>query len=121
MDIGTLFQARNFLNARTVPASPMKDINACEELILKYSEALIITAFDKFKNETNINIVDTKDEIKNKELMETILNAVVDVYILPEVSEIYLKFVFNIESLVFYNGISLSINSFLINQFNINY
>ena len=49
MDIGTLVQARNFLNARAVPASAMKDINASEDLFLKYSDALVLTAFDKYK------------------------------------------------------------------------
>lgn len=34
-----------FLNARSVPKDPMKDVNACEELLVKYSEALIVTAF----------------------------------------------------------------------------
>ena len=44
-DIGTLYQAKIFLNARSVPNAPMKDVNGCEELILKYSEALVIAAF----------------------------------------------------------------------------
>ena len=44
-DVGTLFQARNFLNARNVKRDPMKCVNACEDLMMKYSEALIVTAF----------------------------------------------------------------------------
>ena len=66
MDTGTLFQARNFLNAKTVPASPMKDINACEDLLMKYSEALTIAAFHHFTAVLNISIKDTKDENKKQ-------------------------------------------------------
>jgi len=44
-----LYQARVFLNARSVPKDPMKDVNACEELIFKYSEALILSAFERVK------------------------------------------------------------------------
>ena len=85
MDTGTLFQARNFLNAKTVPASPMKDINTCEDLLMKYSEALRIAVFHHLKTVLNISVKDTKSEKENKELMETILNAFVDEYVLPEV------------------------------------
>ena len=85
MDTGTLFQARNFLNAKTVPASSMKDINACEDLLMKYSEVLTIAAFHHFTTVLNISVKDTKDEKQNKELMETILNAFVDEYVLPKV------------------------------------
>ena len=66
MDTVTLFQARNFLNAKTVPASPMKDINTCEDLFVKYSEALTIAALHRFTAVLNISIKDTKDEKKPK-------------------------------------------------------
>ena len=85
MDIGTLFQARNFLNARAVPASPMKDINASEDLFLKYSDALVLTAFDKYKKARNIEITDRNDSRKNRALMGKILMEMVEEYIIPEV------------------------------------
>ena len=66
MDTVTLFQARNFLNAKTAPASPMKDINTCEDLLVKYSEALTIAALHRFTAVLNISIKDTKDEKKPK-------------------------------------------------------
>ena len=66
MDTVTLFQARNFLNAKTVPSSPMKDINACEDLLMKYSEALTIAALHRFTAVLNISFKDTKDEKKPK-------------------------------------------------------
>ena len=87
MDTGILFQARNFLNAKMVAASPMKDINACEDLLLKYSETLPIAAFYHFTAVLNNSIKDNIDK-KNKELMETILNAFVDQYALPEICEL---------------------------------
>ena len=65
MDTGTLFQGRDFLNAKTVPASPMKDINACKDLLMKYSEALTIAEFHRFTAVINISIKDTKNG-KNK-------------------------------------------------------
>ena len=40
-DIGTLYQARNFLNARNVPVDPTKDVNVCEEFLTKYDDALL--------------------------------------------------------------------------------
>ena len=66
MDTETLFQARNFLNAKTVPALPMKDINAFEDLLMKYSEALTIAAFHRFTAVLKISIKDTKDEKKQR-------------------------------------------------------
>ena len=66
MDTGALFQARNFLNAKTVPASPTKNINACDDLLIKYSEALTIAAFHCFTAMLNISIKDTKDEKKQR-------------------------------------------------------
>ena len=53
-------------NAKTVPASPMKDINTCEDLLVKYSEALTIAALHRFTAVLNISIKDTKDEKKPK-------------------------------------------------------
>ena len=46
-----MYQARNFLNARNVTSDPMKNINACEELLFKYSEALVIVAFNQLKED----------------------------------------------------------------------
>ena len=54
MDIDTLFQPRNFLNARAVPAFPLKDINASEDLLLKYLDALALITFDRYKKLTEM-------------------------------------------------------------------
>ena len=91
-DIGTLFQARNFLNSRTIPSSSMKDINAYEELLMKYCEALTVSAFQNYLTQTKICINDTRNEERNKELMETILDDFVGRYITPEVRIIAFPF-----------------------------
>ena len=85
MDIGTIFQARNFLNARAVPKSPMKDVNASEDLLLKYSDALLLASFDEYVKTNDIRIKDTGSDEKNKVLMEEILEDFVDQYVIPEV------------------------------------
>ena len=42
--MGTLYSAKNFLRANNVPPDPMKDFHACEELAIKYTDALILAA-----------------------------------------------------------------------------
>ena len=95
MDIGTLFQARNFFNARAVPASSMKDINASEDVLLKYSDALVLTAFDRYKEANNMEITDRNDSIKNRPLMDKILTEMVEEYIIPEVAWLIYLFYLN--------------------------
>ena len=95
MDIGTLFQARNFLNAGAVPAFPMKDINAREDLFLKYSDALVLTAFDTYKKARNMEITDRNDSSKNRALMGKILMEMVEEYVIAEVAWFSYLFYFN--------------------------
>ena len=95
MDIGTLFQARNFFNARAVPASSMKDINASEDALLKYSDALVLTAVDRYKEANNMEITDGNDSIKNRPLMDKILTEMVEEYIIPEVAWLSYLFYLN--------------------------
>ena len=87
MDIGTLFQARNFLNSTSVPKSPMKDINACEELLLKFSDALLVTAFKDLVERKVINIECQDSESQNQSLMNSILDVIVDEYFVLKVSK----------------------------------
>ena len=85
MDIGTLFQARNFLNTRTVPKSPMKDINACEDLLLKYADALTITAFRSYCEKNNIVLKDLQDNVISREYIDGVLNGFVEEFVVPKV------------------------------------
>jgi len=86
MDIGTLFQARNFLNARAVPGSPMKDINACEELLFKYADALIITVFKYHLKLNNIDPKHLKGNKDNVKIVDGILDNIVEESIIAEVN-----------------------------------
>ena len=67
-------------------ASPMKAINANEYLFLKYSDALVLTAFDRYKRARNMEITDRKDSNKNRALMDKILTEMVEQYIIPEIA-----------------------------------
>ena len=70
----------------------MKDLNTCEELLMKYCEALTVSAFQNYLTQTKICINDTRNAETNKELMEAILDDFVGRYIIPEVRLIALKF-----------------------------
>ena len=95
MDIGTLFQARNVLNARATSASSMKDIIASEDVLLKYVDAPVLTAFDRYKEANNMEITDRNDSIKNRPLMDKILTEMVEEYIIPEVAWLIYLFYLN--------------------------
>ncbi|XP_012565756.2 uncharacterized protein LOC105849853 [Hydra vulgaris] len=86
-DIGTLFQARNFFNARSVSASLLKDINACEDFILKYSDAFLVTAFKHYFTVNNFDFSDQGNKCYNKLLMKKLLTDLVEGYITPDMSE----------------------------------
>lgn len=47
-DIGTLYSARNFLRAYDVSKEPLKNVNAANELLDKYTDMLIVTAALQF-------------------------------------------------------------------------
>ena len=56
----------------------MKDINASEDLLLKNSDALVLTAFDSYKKANNMEITDRNDSSKNRALMDKILTEMVE-------------------------------------------
>ena len=70
----------------------MKNINTCEALLMKYCEALTVSAFQNYLTQTKICINDTRNDETNKELMETILDDFVGRYIIPEVRIIAYRF-----------------------------
>ena len=73
-DVGTLYQARTFLNARNVPKEPMKNANACEELLSKYSDSLLIVAFQTYCNKNAINFQDEeRDSETNPERFQKVV------------------------------------------------
>ena len=43
-DKGTLYAAKNFLNASNIPVDPMKDVNGATDFLWKYTDAMILSA-----------------------------------------------------------------------------
>jgi len=51
----------------------MKEINLCEELLLKYSEAMLLAVFNQHMKDNHLKLVDQKDDEKNMEQMNQVL------------------------------------------------
>ena len=83
-DIGTLFQARNFLNVRNVPENPIRDINASEELLLKYRESLLLAAYKHLRRTSNMDILDSGNDTKNGAIFDNLLSLLLNYYIFPK-------------------------------------
>ena len=88
-DIGTLYSARNYLNARNVPADPMKDLNASEELMLKYTDCLVLCAAMEYFGMANLKDRPTKhrqedtfqDILSPINYVQHVLGEIVDLYV----------------------------------------
>lgn len=63
----------------------MKDINACEELLLKYSEALLLTAFEDMIVRYKINTQCQSSDLDNKINYDNILGTLIENYMLPAI------------------------------------
>ena len=61
---GTLYAARNYLNARNVTADPIKNINAAEHLLSQYAIALILAAAFNFFGLDNQESEPTKNKFQ---------------------------------------------------------
>ena len=68
VEIETLHQARNFLNLRNISKKATSDINACEDLLLKYWYTLLIAAFDQITTEHHFYLSDRGDDTDDKTL-----------------------------------------------------
>uniref|UniRef100_A0A7M5VF96 C2H2-type domain-containing protein n=3 Tax=Clytia hemisphaerica TaxID=252671 RepID=A0A7M5VF96_9CNID len=88
-DVGTLYQARNFLNARNVSKEPMKCVNACEELLNKYTEALTLAAFHEYIETNKIDLSKLKEPTaQNKESLKNVISKFVESYVIAETPDI---------------------------------
>ena len=65
----------------------MKDINACEELLMKFSDAMILAAYQQYYRD-NENNYRTMNESKDATLFKNMIDLIVTKYVLPEVPEI---------------------------------
>eukprot|EP00794_Sanderia_malayensis_P002024 gene2024-2301_t len=83
-DQGTLYSAKNFLNAKNVPSNPMHDIDATYDLIQQYTEALIVTAYGVIKEKHNLSVNKLAEE--QKVTMEIILNSILEEYVMPSIA-----------------------------------
>ena len=64
--------------------NPMSDINACEDLLLKYCDALLTAAFDQITTEHHFNLNDRGDDTENKNFVKALSSNIVNRFILLE-------------------------------------
>ena len=93
-DTGTLYSARNYLQARSVTTNPMANINAAADLLQKYTTALVlVAAMDFFGLEDlaaeptrHLFSLDQHGDIKHH--AECTMAAFVETYMLPTEAEL---------------------------------
>ncbi|XP_072181183.1 uncharacterized protein [Diadema setosum] len=93
-DTGTLYSARNFLQARNVTTNPMDNINAAADLMMKFTTALVLAAALHYFGLEDISAEPTKQRFNLQEHgnvqqhAEATMSKFVDTYMLPTESEI---------------------------------
>ncbi|XP_071796288.1 uncharacterized protein [Asterias amurensis] len=91
---GTLYNARNFLEARNVTKDPIRDINAASDLIESYTKSLVVTAamtFFKMQNVTDEpqqNGMDSLVHHNRKEYVMETMSTIVSTYVVPSNDEL---------------------------------
>jgi hypothetical protein len=83
-DIGTLYAANNFLNAKNVPLNPMDDVDASYEFLEQYTEALILAAYEEVKG--SYKPIDNLLPAEQESAMNSILDKIVDEFAIPSIS-----------------------------------
>ena len=80
-DIGTLYAAKNFLNAENVPLDLMHNVDAAYDLFEQYTEAPILSAYDEVKDHyLNINSCLLAEQ---KSVMHSLLDKIVGEFAFP--------------------------------------
>jgi hypothetical protein len=80
-DIGTLYAAKNFLNAKNVPLDPMDNVDAAYDFFEQYTEALIVSAYDEVKHDYQNSNSCLPAEQEN--VMHSLLDKIVDEFAIP--------------------------------------
>eukprot|EP00794_Sanderia_malayensis_P013248 gene13248-biopygen10567 len=80
-NIGTLYQAKIFLNAVNAPLDPMDDPDAAYDLLSSYTDALVIACFEIVKSQTRTESALSWEQEEN---CNNILDLIVDNFALPE-------------------------------------
>ena len=62
---------------------------------MKYGDALVLTAFDRYKKDRNMETTDRNGSSKNRALMDEILTEMVEEYIIPKVAWLSYLFYLN--------------------------
>ena len=63
----------------------MRDTNASEELLLKYGESLLLAAYKHLTRTSNMEILDSGNDIKNAAIIDNLLSLLLNYYIFPEI------------------------------------
>ena len=92
-DKGTLYAARNFLEARRITSDPMRNINAAADLISQYTTALVIAASMKYFGIDSVNDQPTRNQFQfgvhpdRSHYVNMVLEDIVNKYALPSINE----------------------------------
>ena len=92
-DKGTLYAARNFLEARRITSDPMRNINAAADLISQYTTALVIAASMKYFGIDSVNDQPTRNQFQfgvhpdRSHYVNMVLEDIVNEYALPSINE----------------------------------
>ncbi len=93
-DKGTLYAARNFLEARKVTSDPMRNINAAADLISQYTVALVIAAAMEYFGLDAVSDHPTRNDFvydKHKDrtpYVYNVLEEIVNNYAIPSNDEV---------------------------------
>eukprot|EP00057_Strongylocentrotus_purpuratus_P018700 XP_011673174.1 PREDICTED: uncharacterized protein LOC105442605 [Strongylocentrotus purpuratus] len=95
-DKGTLYSARNYLEARGVTTNPMKNINAAADLIEKYATALVLAAamdyfgLDSLDAEPTKHTFNLEEHHDFKQYAEKEMESFICHYMIPSSEEVKL-------------------------------
>eukprot|EP00112_Aurelia_sp_Birch-Aquarium-sp1_P016473 Seg3738.2 transcript_id=Seg3738.2/GoldUCD/mRNA.D3Y31 product="hypothetical protein" protein_id=Seg3738.2/GoldUCD/D3Y31 len=83
-DIGTLYQAKNFLNAVNCPLDPMNDPDGAYDLLSNYIDALILSCYDAIKSK----IKTTGLPVEQERICDEIVDEIVNTFAITEIPEV---------------------------------
>lgn len=83
-DVGTLYQAKNFLNAVNMPLNPMDDPDASYDLLASFTDALVLSCYETVK--TQLPQLPCLP-IEQEAIKEQLLNGIVDNFALPKIPD----------------------------------
>ena len=79
-DIGTLYQAKNYLNAVNTPIEPMDNPDAAFDLLESYTDALVLTCYDEVSHKQASSGL----ALEQEKIKDDLLNSIVDGFAIPK-------------------------------------